>query len=57
MGQFDAVKQHIVEACRGLVEKGYLMATGGNVSARINRVTSPEAARSRTCGARSWPTC
>jgi len=35
MGQFDAVKQHIVEACRGLVEKGYLMATGGNVSARI----------------------
>jgi L-ribulose-5-phosphate 4-epimerase len=35
MGQFDAVKQLIVAACRGLVEKGYLMATGGNVSARI----------------------
>jgi len=35
MGQFDAVKLRIVEACRGLVEKGYLLATGGNVSARI----------------------
>jgi L-ribulose-5-phosphate 4-epimerase len=35
MGQFDAVKQLIVTACRRLVEKGYLMATGGNVSARI----------------------
>ena len=35
MGQFDAVKQLIVAACHELVEKGYLMATGGNVSARI----------------------
>ena len=35
MGQFDTVKQCIVGVCRGLVEKGYLMATGGNVSARI----------------------
>lgn len=35
MGQYDAVKQDIVTTCRGLVEKGYLMATGGNVSARI----------------------
>jgi len=35
MGQFDAVKLRITETCRGLVEKGYLMATGGNVSARI----------------------
>jgi L-ribulose-5-phosphate 4-epimerase len=35
MGQFDAVKLGIVETCRELVEQGYLMATGGNVSARI----------------------
>ena len=35
MGQFDTVKQYIAGVCRGLVEKGYLMATGGNVSARI----------------------
>lgn len=35
MGQYDAVKQDIVTTCRGLVEQGYLMATGGNVSARI----------------------
>jgi L-ribulose-5-phosphate 4-epimerase len=28
-------KQQIVDTCRKLVEKGYLMATGGNVSLRI----------------------
>lgn len=35
MGQFDPFKQQIVETCQTLVEKGYLMATGGNVSLRI----------------------
>jgi L-ribulose-5-phosphate 4-epimerase len=35
MGQFEAPKQQIVETCRTLVAKGYLMATGGNVSLRI----------------------
>jgi L-ribulose-5-phosphate 4-epimerase len=35
MGQFDFCKQQIVETCRALVEKGYLMATGGNLSLRI----------------------
>lgn len=35
MGQFDSCKQQIVETCRTLVERGYLMATGGNVSLRI----------------------
>ncbi len=35
MGQYDSAKILIVEAARGLVEKGYLMATGGNVSVRI----------------------
>ena len=35
MGQFEHQKQAIVVACQKLVEKGYLMATGGNVSLRI----------------------
>jgi L-ribulose-5-phosphate 4-epimerase len=35
MGQFDDQKQEIVNACQKLVEKGFLMATGGNVSMRI----------------------
>ena len=35
MGQFELFKQQIVDTCRVLVEKGYLMATGGNVSLRI----------------------
>jgi L-ribulose-5-phosphate 4-epimerase len=35
MGQFEAFKQQIVATCQALVEKGYLMATGGNVSLRI----------------------
>ncbi len=35
MSQYDAYKCQIVEACQKLVEKGYLMATGGNVSMRV----------------------
>lgn len=35
MSQYYAYKCQIVEACQKLVEKGYLMATGGNVSLRI----------------------
>jgi L-ribulose-5-phosphate 4-epimerase len=35
MGQFDRFKQQIVETCQTLVKKGYLMATGGNVSLRL----------------------
>lgn len=35
MSQYHAYKCQIVEACQKLVEKGYLMATGGNVSLRI----------------------
>ncbi|MBN1890617.1 MAG: class II aldolase/adducin family protein [Thermoflexales bacterium] len=34
MGQFDLVKQRVVETARLLVEKGYLEGTGGNVSVR-----------------------
>jgi L-ribulose-5-phosphate 4-epimerase len=35
MAQFNSYKQQIVDICRKLVEKGHLMATGGNVSLRI----------------------
>jgi L-ribulose-5-phosphate 4-epimerase len=35
MGQFDSTKQLIVETAQKLVNKGYLMATGGNISVRI----------------------
>jgi L-ribulose-5-phosphate 4-epimerase len=35
MDQLEAYKQQIVTACRVLVERGYLMATGGNVSLRV----------------------
>jgi L-ribulose-5-phosphate 4-epimerase len=35
MGQFDAAKKLIVETAQKLVGKGYLMATGGNLSMRI----------------------
>jgi L-ribulose-5-phosphate 4-epimerase len=35
MGAFDPFKEQIVTACQKLVEKGYLMATGGNVSMRV----------------------
>lgn len=35
MGQFDRHKKQVVTACRVLVERGYLAATGGNVSLRV----------------------
>ena len=35
MGQFDSAKDLIVETAQQLTKKGYLIATGGNVSVRI----------------------
>ena len=35
MGQYQAAKQLIVQTAQELVHKGYLMATGGNISLRI----------------------
>ena len=35
MGKYDDSKRQIVEAAQSLVQKGYLMATGGNLSLRI----------------------
>jgi len=35
MGAFDSEKQLIVDTAKKLVEKGYLLATGGNLSVRI----------------------
>ena len=35
MEQYDSAKQLIVETAQKLVNKGYLMATGGNISVRI----------------------
>lgn len=35
MPDYQAIKQQVVETCRTLVQKGYLMATGGNLSIRI----------------------
>jgi len=35
MGQYQTVKQQIVQTSQDLVGKGYLMATGGNVSIRV----------------------
>jgi L-ribulose-5-phosphate 4-epimerase len=35
MGQFDSAKALIVETAQKLTKKGYLMATGGNLSVRI----------------------
>jgi L-ribulose-5-phosphate 4-epimerase len=35
MDPFDTSRQQIVAACRVLLEQGYLMATGGNVSVRV----------------------
>jgi L-ribulose-5-phosphate 4-epimerase len=35
MEKFDAAKQQIVETAQQLTNKGYLMATGGNLSVRI----------------------
>jgi len=36
MGTFDFAKQQIVETAHELVRKGYLMATGGNLSLRVS---------------------
>ena len=35
MGQFDSAKKQVIESARALTQKGFLMATGGNVSVRI----------------------
>ena len=35
MGQYAAFKQQVLEAAQQLTRKGYLMATGGNLSVRI----------------------
>jgi L-ribulose-5-phosphate 4-epimerase len=35
VGRFDALKQQLVVAAQELTHKGYLIATGGNLSARI----------------------
>jgi L-ribulose-5-phosphate 4-epimerase len=35
MDQLETYKQQIVDACQVLVERGYLIATGGNVSLRV----------------------
>ncbi len=35
MGQYDTVKKQVVETAQKLTRKGYLMATGGNLSLRI----------------------
>ncbi len=35
MGMFDAYKKQVVDTAQSLTRKGYLMATGGNLSIRI----------------------
>ena len=35
MADYRALKQQITDSCQALLEKGYLMATGGNVSLRV----------------------
>ncbi len=35
MSSFDSTKQHAIEICRTLLEKGYLKTTEGNVSMRV----------------------
>lgn len=35
MGQYDPIKVQIVASAQRLTSKGYLMATGGNLSIRI----------------------
>lgn len=35
MDRYEAEQQQIVAACQALLEQGYLMATGGNVSLRV----------------------
>jgi L-ribulose-5-phosphate 4-epimerase len=34
MGQYDQDKERVVDTCRRLVDKGFLIGTGGNVSVR-----------------------
>jgi L-ribulose-5-phosphate 4-epimerase len=36
MGMFDATKKQVVDSAQSLTHKGYLMATGGNLSMRIS---------------------
>ena len=40
MGSFDTVKEQIVETAQKLTHKGYLMATGGNLSIRVQGRTA-----------------
>jgi ribulose-5-phosphate 4-epimerase/fuculose-1-phosphate aldolase len=35
MGEYDTVRLQVVEICHKLVEKGFLIGTGGNVSVRV----------------------
>jgi L-ribulose-5-phosphate 4-epimerase len=35
MGQYDAVKQQVIDISRSMVEKGFLIGIGGNVSVRV----------------------
>lgn len=35
MGQFDTIKKQVVATSQKLTQKGYLMATGGNLSIRV----------------------
>lgn len=35
MGSYDAAKEQVVETAQELTQKGYLMATGGNLSVRV----------------------
>lgn len=35
MGPFDPYKQQVIDICHKMVEKGFLIGTGGNVSVRI----------------------
>ena len=35
MSQFELVRQQVVQSAQELVRKGYLMATGGNISMRV----------------------
>lgn len=36
MSGYDAYKEQVIEICRKLVEKGFLMGTGGNISVRVS---------------------
>ena len=36
MGVYDSVKKQVVETAQSLTRKGYLMATGGNLSIRVS---------------------